>query len=75
VPLALAVAGRWRSFAVAAATVAILAAAASLAFGIDIWPAFTADMAVARRDWLEPANPQYLQYLSTVYGAVRLHGG
>jgi hypothetical protein len=42
---------------------------------MDIWPAFMADMAVARRDWLESANPQYLQYLTTIYGAVRLHGG
>jgi len=75
VPLALAAAGRWRCFAVAAATVAILAAAATLAFGTDIWPAFIADMPVARCDWLEPANPQYLQYLTTIYGAVRLHGG
>ena len=75
VPLALAVAGRWRCFAVAAATVAVLAAVATLAFGTDIWPAFMADMAVARRNWLEPANPQYLQYFATVYGAVRLHGG
>ncbi len=75
VPLALVVAGRWRCFAVAAATVAILAAVATLAFGTDIWPAFMADMAVARRDWLEPTNPQYLQYFATVYGAVRLHGG
>jgi len=75
VPLALAAAGRWRCFAVAAVTVAILAAAATLAFGMDIWPAFMADMAVARRDWLESANPQYLQYLTTIYGAVRLHGG
>jgi hypothetical protein len=75
VPLALAAAGRWRCFAVAGATVAILAATATLAFGTDIWPAFMADMAVARRDWLEPANPQYLLYLTTIYGAVRLHGG
>lgn len=75
VPLALAAAGRWRSFAAAGATVAIMAAAATLAFGTDIWPAFMADMAVARRNWLEPANPQYLQYLTTIYGAVRLHGG
>jgi glycosyl transferase family 87 len=36
VPLALAAAGRWRCFAVAAATVAILAAAATLAFGTAI---------------------------------------
>ncbi len=75
VPLALAAAGRWRSFAVASATVVILAAAATLAFGTDIWPAFLADMAVARRNWLEPVNPPYLDYLTTIYGAVRLHGG
>ena len=75
VPLALAVAGRWRCFMAAAATVAILAAAATLAFGTDVWPAFIAATAVARHNWLEPANPQYLQLLTTIYGAVRLHGG
>jgi alpha-1,2-mannosyltransferase len=75
VPLALAVAGRWRCFAAAAATVLALAGAATLAFGMDIWPPFIANLAVARRDWMEPANPLYLQYWITVYGAVRLHGG
>jgi alpha-1,2-mannosyltransferase len=75
VPLALAVAGRWRCFFVAGVTVLALAAAATLACGTDIWPAFLADMADARRHWLEPANPLYLQYLITVFGAVRLHGG
>ncbi len=75
VPLALAVAGRWRCFLVASATVLVLAAAATLAFGADIWPAFIADMADARRNWMEPANPLYLQYWITVFGAVRLHGG
>ncbi len=74
VPLALAAAGRWRRFAVAAATVAILAAVATLAFGTAIWPAFMANMAVARRNWLESADPQYLQYFITIYGALRLHG-
>ena len=75
VPLGLALAGRWRCFAAAGATVLVLAAAATVAFGGDIWPAFFAGMAEARRDWMEPANPLYLQYLITVYGAVRLHGG
>jgi alpha-1,2-mannosyltransferase len=75
VPLALAVAGRWRCFAAAAATMLALAGAATLAFGMDIWPPFIADLAVARRDWMEPANPLYLQYWITVYGAVRLYGG
>ena len=75
VPLALAVAGRWRCFAVASVTVLALAVAATVAFGTDIWPAFVADMAHARHDWMEPANPLYLKYLATVFGAVRLHGG
>ena len=75
VPLALATAGRWRCFAAAAATVLALSAAATLAFGPGIWPAFFAGMAEARRSWMEPANPLYLQYWVTVYGALRLHGG
>jgi alpha-1,2-mannosyltransferase len=75
VPLALAVAGRWRCFATAAATVLILAAAATLAFGGGIWPAFIADMAEAQHNWMEAYNPLYLRYLITVFGAVRLHDG
>ena len=75
VPLALLAAKRWRCFAFAAATTLVLAAAATLAFGIDIWPAFFASMGDGRRDWMEPANPLYLVYWITSYGAVRLHGG
>jgi alpha-1,2-mannosyltransferase len=75
VPLALAAARRWRCFAVAGTTVLAMAAAATLAFGPDIWPAFNTAMAEARRNWMEPINPPYLQYWITVYGAVRLHGG
>jgi alpha-1,2-mannosyltransferase len=75
VPLALAVAGRWRCFAAAAATVVVLAAAATLAFGVDIWPAFFADMSDARRNWMEAFNPLYLRYWITVFGFVRLHDG
>ena len=75
VPLALIVARRWRCFAFAAATVLVLAAAATLAFGTEVWPAFVAGMADARRDWMEPPNPLYLVYWTTVFGAIRLHGG
>jgi hypothetical protein len=75
VPLALAVAGRWRCFAAAAATVLVLAAAATLAFGVDIWPAFLADMSDARRNWMEAYNPLYLRFWITVFGFVRLHDG
>jgi alpha-1,2-mannosyltransferase len=75
VPLALLVAGRWRCFGVAAATVLALATAATLAFGTDIWPAFFTGMSEARHNWMERPNPLYLKYWITVYGAVRLHGG
>jgi alpha-1,2-mannosyltransferase len=75
VPLALAVAGRWRCFVVAAATVVVLAAAATVVFGVDIWPAFFADMSDARRNWMEAYNPLYLRFWITVFGFVRLHGG
>src|SRR5262245_19976301 len=40
IPLALAAGGYWRSFAAAAATVALLAVAATAAFGFDAWRAF-----------------------------------
>lgn len=74
VPLALAAAGRWRCFASAAATVVVLSAAATFVFGPDIWSAFFAGMADARRNWMEPVNELYLRLWITVYGALRLHG-
>src|SRR5580698_4456223 len=53
VPLALAVARRWRAFVWASATVLVLAAAATLVFGPEIWLPFISDMAVAQHNWLE----------------------
>ena len=73
VPLALAVAGRWRCFAAASATVLALSAAATLAFGTDIWPAFFADMADARHNWMDAAIPLYLKHWITPFGAIRFH--
>lgn len=74
VPLALVAAGRWRCFAAACVTALVLAAAATLAFGPDIWQAFLGDMAVARHKWMEAPDASYLQFWITVYGALRLHG-
>ena len=73
VPLALAVARRWQAFAAASATVLVLVAAATLAFGLDIWSPFISDMGVARHNWLEAPVPAYLQFLVTIFGAIRLH--
>ena len=75
VPLALAVAGRWRCFAAAAATVVTLAILSTLAFGIGIWPTFVAGTAEAQHNWLEAYNPLYLKFLISIFGAVRLHDG
>jgi alpha-1,2-mannosyltransferase len=75
VPLALAAAGRSRCFAAAAVTVAVLAAAATLAFGVDIWPAFSTAMSDAKRNWMEAYNPLYLRLWITLFGFIRLHDG
>ncbi len=48
IPIALAAGGRWRSFAAAAATVALLVVATTLAFGPQVWPAFFDSTRVAR---------------------------
>jgi glycosyl transferase family 87 len=48
IPIALAANGRWRSFAAAAATVAGLVVATTLAFGPQVWPAFFDSTRIAR---------------------------
>jgi alpha-1,2-mannosyltransferase len=75
VPLALAVARRWRVFAVASLTVLVLTVIVTLVFGVDIWPPFLANMGVARRNWMEAPVPDYLQFLVSIFGAIRRHGG
>jgi alpha-1,2-mannosyltransferase len=75
VPLALVVARRWRAFFVASVTVVAIVAVSTLVFGVDIWPPFFADMGVAKHNWLEAPIPDYLKFFTTVFGAVRLHGG
>jgi len=74
VPLALAVAGRWRCFVAATATVLALAAAAALVFGPDIWLAFFAANG-QMQFWLQSDDINYLDKWITVFGALRLHGG
>ena len=48
VPVALAIAGRWKSFAAAAATVLALSAASLAFFGTGAWQGFLADSGLAR---------------------------
>jgi alpha-1,2-mannosyltransferase len=75
VPLALLVGRRWRAFMVAAATIVVMGLVSTNAFGVGIWSPFFAVMSVAQHNWLEAPVPSYLQFVITVFGAVRLHDG
>jgi hypothetical protein len=72
-PLALAVAGRFRAFAAAAATVALLVAVSVALFGLDSWRTFLSDSTEARR-WMEDGNVGFAK-LTSAFAAVRLLGG
>jgi hypothetical protein len=74
IPLALVAAGRWRVFAAAAATVALLTLAVTLAFGVEIWPAFLASTRFARAALLETDAVGWYK-VQSVLAWVRLWGG
>lgn len=73
IPLALAAAGRWRTFAAAAGAVLALAGASLAAFGAETWRAFFAASGLARA-----ALEQGLvgdAKMQSLFAAVRLWGG
>lgn len=73
IPVALAIAGRWKAFAAAAAAVVALAAASYGLFGQETWRAFLADSSLARS-----ALEQGLVgdgKMQSAFAAVRLWGG
>ena len=72
VPVAFAAAGRWRSFAAAAATSLALVAASLALFGVEPWHAFF-DQAVRLRQEME-TSPQIWHRLPTVFAAARVAG-
>ncbi len=74
IPLVLAATGRWRSFAAAAGTVAVLAAIVTVIFGTDIWPAFLAGTHFTRITVLEQGGAGFFK-IQTVFAAVRMWGG
>jgi hypothetical protein len=73
IPIALAIAGRWKTFAAAGVTVVLLTAASFGLFGPDTWRAFLADSSLARgaleRGLVGDAKMQ------SAFAAVRLWGG
>ncbi len=74
IPLVLAATGRWRSFAAAAATVALLVLAATLAFGPSIWAAFFDSARFVRVVALEGGDIGWYK-IQSVFSWVRMWGG
>jgi hypothetical protein len=74
IPLVLAVSGRWRVFATAAATVAVLALAVTFAFGMDVWTAFLASTKFTRTVVLEQGDTGWHK-IQSVFSIVRMWGG
>lgn len=71
IPLVLAVTGRWRSFAAAAATVAALASIVTALFGDAVWPAFLAGTHFTRTVVLEQGNTGFHK-IQTVFAWARM---
>lgn len=74
IPLALIAAGQGRAIAAATATVALLALAVTLAFGIDVWTAFIASMHFTRDTVLEQGGTGWYK-IQSVFSWVRMWGG
>lgn len=74
IPLALAAGGHWRAFAAAAATVAVLALAATLALGVEVWRAFLDSLAFTREVVIERGDTGWHK-IQSVFSWVRMWGG
>jgi Glycosyltransferase family 87 len=74
IPLVLALSGRWQVFIAAATTVAALALAVTLAFGVDVWAAFLASTKFTRSVVLEQGNTGWYK-IQSVFAWVRMWGG
>jgi alpha-1,2-mannosyltransferase len=74
IPLVLIATGRWRVFAAAAATVAVMTIAVTLAFGVDVWSAFLAASKFSRLVVLEQGQTGWFK-IQTVFSWVRMWGG
>ena len=73
-PFVLAATGRWPTFLSAAATVAAMCAAATLAFGWDVWSAFVDSTGFTRTVVLEAGGTGWHK-IQSVFSAIRMWGG
>jgi hypothetical protein len=74
IPLVLIATGRWRVFAAAAATVAALTLAVTLAFGTQVWTAFLASTPFTRIEVLEQGGTGWFK-IQSLFAWVRMWGG
>ena len=74
IPLVLIASGRWRVVFAAAATVALLALAVSLAFGTQVWTAFLASTQFTRDVVLEQGQTGWYK-IQSVFSWARMWGG
>jgi hypothetical protein len=73
IPIALAVSGRWRAFAAAAAAVALLTAATFVAFGPHVWQAFLDSTRFTRLVALEQGDTGWYK-IQSVFAWARMWG-
>jgi alpha-1,2-mannosyltransferase len=73
IPLVLAVSGRWKCFASAAATVALLALATTLTFGMGVWHAFLASTEFTRTVVLEQGSTGWYK-IQSIFAWARMWG-
>ena len=74
IPLVLVASGRWRAFAAAAATVALMTLAVTLAFGSEVWTAFFVSTKFTRAVVLEQGGTGWYK-IQSVFSWVRMWGG
>jgi hypothetical protein len=74
IPLVLAASGRWRAFAAAAVTVALMTLAVTLAFGSEVWTAFFASTKFTRGIVLEQGGTGWYK-IQSVFSWARMWGG
>ncbi len=74
IPLALMASGRWRSFAAAAGTVAVLLIATTFTFGFPVWDAFLQSAHFTRTVVLEAGQTGWHK-IQSVFSLVRMWGG
>jgi alpha-1,2-mannosyltransferase len=72
-PIVLAASGRWRTFAAAGATVALLVLAATLVFGAPVWHAFFESTRYTRLVVLEQGDPGWYK-MQSLFAWARMWG-